>query len=373
MPMPASALQDQRGREKPLRLSLLREELVGPNGRILGLDSEKRSMSLYDQFDFDVVELWARDKKRQPIKDPFHPDKYMEVIKHAEDNGYDALVIDGLSQLWNGPGGFLDLLNRVATQKYKGNTWAAWKDIDPIYNKFVDLLTDARLHIICTVRSKAETTQKYDESQKRNVIEKLGTNPIQRDGLEYEFTIFCRMEIDNTLIVEKTRCSAIKSAVVNCPDADFIRPVKEWLSSGAPVESEANTPDPKPAPAVQNGRQQADPELANEQVTSQQIASIEKLCERLGKPAPAVQSFSEARELIRQLTAEYKAAKASEQPAKDEPAEVKMMTQNQFEALAKLYGQLDMEMPQEEISKWSYDQASAGIKELSAKLRASKA
>lgn len=209
---------------------------LADGGKILVLDSEKGSASLYsDQFDFDVVELWSRDEQRKPIQNPFSPEKYMEVIAYAEEHGYAVLVIDSLTHVWNDEGGFLDIINRVAKQRYKGNSWAAWNDIDPMYRKFVNAITDARLHVICTMRSKTETIQDKDDNN-RSVIKKLGTKAMQREGLEYEFTTYFQMELDNTLIVEKTRCSAIRGAVVSCPTGDFLKPVKAWLNSGAPVE-----------------------------------------------------------------------------------------------------------------------------------------
>jgi DNA polymerase III delta prime subunit len=205
-------------------------------GKVLVLDSEKGSASLYsDEFEFDTIQLWSRDKNRQPIKDPFHPRKYMEAVHIAEEGGYAVLVIDSLSHCWNDEGGFLSLNRRIAAQKYHNNTAAAWLDTDPLYREFVNTLTDARLHIIATVRSKSEIDiSKNDKGETK--VSKLGTKVVQRDELEFEFTIYCRMETSNTLIVEKTRCRAVNGAVVDAPTAQFIKPVIEWLGNGVPEE-----------------------------------------------------------------------------------------------------------------------------------------
>ncbi len=217
--------------------------LAGPDGKIMVLDSEKGSASLYsDLFDFDVAELWSRDENRRPISEPFSPDKYMEAIAHAEEQGYAVLVIDSLTHVWNDAGGFLEIVNKVARRNYKGNTWAAWNDVDPLYRKFLNTITDARLHVICTMRTKTDSVSEKDETTGKTSIKKLGTKGISRDGLEYEFTLLCQMDLENTLIVEKTRCRMVRGAVVSNPTGAFMEPIIRWLDDGAPVE----TPRPLP-------------------------------------------------------------------------------------------------------------------------------
>ena len=71
--------------------------------------------------------------------------------------------------------------------------------------------------------------------------------------------------------------------------------------------------------SVQSNGHQVEPEPAQQPPSKQQLTSIDKLCDRLQRPVPAVQSFNEARELIRQLTAEYRDQKQTELAAKDEP------------------------------------------------------
>jgi len=62
--------------------------LAGPGGRVAGVDTENGRMKLYsDTFPHDSME-WQGD---------FHPGRLAEVIKAADANGYDALLIDSLS------------------------------------------------------------------------------------------------------------------------------------------------------------------------------------------------------------------------------------------------------------------------------------
>src|SRR5579859_7285769 len=63
------------------------------------VDTERNSASLYaPHFEFDVVDF-------QP---PYDPARLVELIKLAQREGYDVLVIDSLSHFWEGEGGTLD-------------------------------------------------------------------------------------------------------------------------------------------------------------------------------------------------------------------------------------------------------------------------
>jgi len=56
---------------------------------------------------------------------------------------------------------------------------------------------------------------------------------VQRDGLEYEFDLVCSMDDENTLLVDKTRCSAYaqeKLRVAAKPSAQYFEPFIEWLA-----------------------------------------------------------------------------------------------------------------------------------------------
>ena len=64
--------------------------LVGDAGKILVLDTERGSASLYaDVTDYDVAEL----------PDYFY-DTYISAIKEAGKLGYEALIVDSLSHAW---------------------------------------------------------------------------------------------------------------------------------------------------------------------------------------------------------------------------------------------------------------------------------
>lgn len=189
------------------------------------IDTERGSASKYaDLFSFDVLNLSA----------PYHPDRFVEAM--AEASGYGVLILDSLSHAWNGPGGLLEIVETISKRNKGGNSYAAWADATPIQNRLIDALTNARTHVIVTLRSKQDYAQEKDEKTGRTVIRKLGMAPIQRDGVEYEFDVFGDMNMDNELIIQKSRCSALAGAVIAKPGAQVAETLKSWLSGVAPAD-----------------------------------------------------------------------------------------------------------------------------------------
>lgn len=195
------------------------------------IDTERGSASKYaDVFSFDVMEL-----------DTFHPDNFVKGIHEAEAAGYAVLVIDSLSHAWNGTGGLLEIVENIAKRKNSTNTFTAWKDATPIQNRLIEAITSARLHIIVTMRSKQEYV--IESVNGKSVPRKVGMAPIQRDGFEYEFDVAVDMDIDNTLIVQKSRCPALTGAVIAKPDGKVAQTLKAWLHSDVPALPPAEKPE----------------------------------------------------------------------------------------------------------------------------------
>lgn len=205
--------------------------LAGEKG-VAVIDTERGSASKYaDVFSFDVIELYT-----------YHPDLFVQAIHEAEEGGYGVLVIDSLSHAWNGTGGLLEIVDTIAARKYQKNTFAAWKDATPIQNVLIDALTKTPLHLIVTMRSKQEYALEKDERTGKTQPKKLGMAPIQRDGMEYEMDIAVDMDIDNTMIVQKSRCSALSGQVFSKPGKQVATLLHTWLTDGSPVEPQQSRP-----------------------------------------------------------------------------------------------------------------------------------
>lgn len=164
------------------------EKETGKKAKILmGNTESKRGLYYANEFDYDIVDLDA----------PYNPEKFVELIEFAVDQGYDILIIDSASHEWEGKGGCLEL------QQQAGGTYQAWSKVTPRHQKFINAIADSPITIIATMRGKDQYEMSKDE-RGRASVQKLGVGAKQREGFEYEFT--CTFLVDqktNTAEVQK--------------------------------------------------------------------------------------------------------------------------------------------------------------------------
>lgn len=213
------ALIGPSGSGKTFSSLLVARGLVGPQGRIAVIDTERGSASLYaDVTPFDVCELTP----------PFTPEKYIEAIKAAEREGYDVIIIDSLSHAWAGTGGILDI-HDAATAKEK-NSWSAWRLVTPRHNDLVDAMLQTPCHLIATLRAKQEYVQVQEGGKAK--VQKVGLAPIQRDGIEYEFTLVFDLDASHNAVASKDRTSLFDGQVVRLSRITGAK-LREWLEGKA--------------------------------------------------------------------------------------------------------------------------------------------
>lgn len=208
----------------------------GIGKRVAVIDTERDSACLYaNDFDFDSGNL-----------DSFSPLTYVDAIRSLEKD-YDVIVIDSLSHAWFGKDGALEQVDMAQKRQKTANSYTAWRDVTPMHNALVDAMLQCRAHVIATIRTKTEYVQEKNDNGK-TVIRRVGLAPVQREGMEYEFTMVCDLDIDHVLTVSKTRCSLFDGAVIRKPGREVGEKLLAWLNDGA---EEAPKPEPivvKPAP-----------------------------------------------------------------------------------------------------------------------------
>ena len=202
----------------------------GIGGRIALLDTENGSGDLYSSLGvYDICTMSA----------PFTVQKYIEVIRDAENSGYDTLIIDSISAEWAGTGGLLNLHTQM-TSSSRTNSFSAWGQITPRHNAFIDAMVSSNLHIIATIRSKTEYAQIQNERGKTEV-KKMGFGLVQRDGIDYEFTTVFDLSMDHIVTVSKDRTSIFDGQVFTISE-DTGRVLKEWLDAGVDAPIINNNP-----------------------------------------------------------------------------------------------------------------------------------
>jgi hypothetical protein len=217
---------------------------LGLGGRIAMIDTERGSGELYDHLgEYDAC----------TVHPPFEPRKYVEVIRAAEDLGYETIIIDSLSHAWIGQGGLLDVHGHIADKT--GNSWSAWRQVTPKHNELVDAMLQSKCHIIATMRSKMEYTQVEENGKKQ--VKKLGMSPIQRDGMEYEFTVFMDLDLHHTATATKDRTTLFDGQYF-VPTIETGKTLLAWLEGGG-GESPAFKPQDGMDKREQGAEQSAQP------------------------------------------------------------------------------------------------------------------
>lgn len=214
------AMQGPSGSGKTLGALVLARGLVGPSGRIALIDTENRSASLYaNDFEFDALDLEA----------PYTTEQYMEAVRIAVAEKYDVIIIDSLSHAWAGSGGILD--RKETMDAGGGNSFANWAKFSKEHGRFVAELMSAPTMLICTMRSKQEYVVEQN-SRGRQEPKKLGMAAVQREGLDYEFSVVFEVGIDHIARAPKDRTGLFEGREFNLRDPAIAAEIRKWMSEG---------------------------------------------------------------------------------------------------------------------------------------------
>lgn len=182
-------IQGPSGSGKTYSSLLLANGLCGNWNHIAVIDTENNSSHLYSNLgDFNVLSL----------SDPFSPERYIEAIETCEKAGMKVIIIDSLSAEWEGSGGIIEVHSQMA-----GNSFTNWNRMTPRHNAFVQKILQSPCHVIATIRSKQDYI--LTDKNGKMVPEKVGLKGVQRDGMDYEFTVVLDIDIRHQAVASKDR------------------------------------------------------------------------------------------------------------------------------------------------------------------------
>jgi len=215
------AIQGCAGSGKTYSSLLLAFGLTNQWRNIGIIDSENGSADLYAHLgQYNVLNL----------NNNYSPENYIEAIEICEKAGMEVIIIDSLSQSW-------DFLLEYHSG-LSGNSFTNWGKITPRQNALIQKILQSKAHVICTMRTK----QDYVLNQKdgKFVPEKVGLKAVQRDGLDYEFTLVFDVDIKHYATTSKDRTGLFMGKPEFIISELTGKRILDWCNSGVSVETVRN-------------------------------------------------------------------------------------------------------------------------------------
>ncbi|HSD08181.1 AAA family ATPase [Flavobacterium sp.] len=212
------ALQGSAGSGKTYSSLLLAQGLTnGDFSKVAIIDSENGSADLYSHLgQYNVLTLAP----------PFTPENYIKAIDVCVNAGMEVIILDSISHCWDY---LLDYHSNLA-----GNSFTNWGKITPMHKAFTDKMMQADVHIIATMRTK----QDYVLNQKdgKYIPEKVGLKAVQRDGLDYEFTVVFDVDIKHFAVSSKDRTGMFMGKPEFIINTFTGKKILEWCNSGTNLQ-----------------------------------------------------------------------------------------------------------------------------------------
>jgi len=219
------ALSGPSGSGKTYSALRLARGLVGPAGKIAVVDTENQSAKLYsDLTAFDHCDLASHRYS-----------EFIEAVNAAVHGGYDVLIIDSLSHLWQ------SILDEKATIDRKGgNSYTNWSIPTGHLNETIQAILQAKIHVIACMRSKQEYVLSEETNTKGKNVQipkKVGTAPVMREGVEYEFTTVLEIGMDHNATASKDRTKLFTDKAFRI-DESTGQQIAGWLTGSEPSNQE---------------------------------------------------------------------------------------------------------------------------------------
>ena len=213
------ALQGTSGTGKSYSALLLASGITEYK-KIAVVDTENHSADLYAHLgEYNVLQL----------SKPFTPERYIKAIEVCEAADMEVIIIDSITHEWDGSGSILDLHGNMA-----GNSFTNWSKITPRHNAFVQKILESDCHIISTIRTKSDYT--LTDKNGKMVPEKVGLKGIQRDGIDFEFTIVFDLDIKHNAVASKDRTGLFMDKPEGIITPEYGKRILQWCNAGVGID-----------------------------------------------------------------------------------------------------------------------------------------
>ncbi len=215
------AIQGGAGSGKTYSSILLAQGLSKDLSNVAIIDTENGSADLYAHLgNYNVLTLQS----------PFTPEKYIKAIDVCLKAQMSVIILDSISHAW-------DYLIDYHSQ-LTGNSFTNWNKVMPLHKSLINKVLQADAHIIATMRTK----QDYVLNQKdgKYVPEKVGLKAIQKEGVDYEFTIVFDIDIKHLVQCSKDRTGLFMNKPEFIINSSTGQKILEWCNSGTNLQEARN-------------------------------------------------------------------------------------------------------------------------------------
>jgi AAA domain len=211
------ALQGPSGSGKSFSALQIAKGLCLKWESIAVIDTENGSSELYSHLGpYQVLQLAP----------PFSPERYIEAISVCEKAGIEVVILDSITHEWE------NLIDFHASMA--GNSFTNWAKVTPRHNAFVQKLLQTPMHVISTIRTKQDYV--LNEKNGRMVPEKVGLKSVQRDGLEYEFTLVFDLDMKHHATASKDRTGLFVGKPAEQLSSETGKLIQQWCNTAEQIE-----------------------------------------------------------------------------------------------------------------------------------------
>lgn len=162
---------------------------------------------------------------------PYSTERYLAALVALKRAGVEVVVIDSLSHNWNGEGGILEQHGNMS-----GNSFQNWNKMNKHVTDMIKALVSNNIHILATMRTKNEYVMELNEKGKQQP-RKIGTKPVQKDDMEYEFMINFSVDMDHEATATKDNTNLFSEEGIMLNE-EIGRKLYRYLELGVDVQAE---------------------------------------------------------------------------------------------------------------------------------------
>lgn len=159
----------------------------------------------------------------------------LATIREVEEGGYDVLIIDSISHVWNE----LRTSYEQKLRRRNGLQFQDWAAVKAEWGQFTTAFINSKVHIIVLGRAGYEYDYETNEDTQRKELVKTGTKMKAEGEFGYESDVLLEMELVKTGKKAINRCYVIKDRtdtmngkVIDNPKFEDFRSIVQYLNIG---------------------------------------------------------------------------------------------------------------------------------------------